>query len=285
MNDIRSALIWAVDHLAVAPTGARLEAELLLGHLLAKNRAFLFAYPERPLTPTQIERYQELIQQRAQGMPIAYLTGSREFWSLPLKVNQHTLIPRHETERLVELALELLPNEPLELLDLGTGSGAIALALASERPLWQLSACDKSLDALNIAEENARSLEYHNITFYHSDWFTSLPPKTYHAIVSNPPYIASEDPHLTQGDVRFEPISALVSGQDGLTDLQYIMTQSLNYLVPNGLLLMEHGYDQKNDIRALLNKLEYHEVECWQDLSGHDRVSGGRKKIKNNELS
>jgi release factor glutamine methyltransferase len=278
MNDIRSALAWAADILKTAHVEAHLEAEILLSHVLTKNRAYLFTYPERQLTEDQIQHYQTLIQQRAQGTPIAYLTGEREFWSLPLKVNRHTLIPRHETERLVELALELLPNEPgLSLLDLGTGSGAIALALASERPDWHITACDKSKEALDTAQENAKRLSIKNISFCHSDWFTSIPPKHYHAIVSNPPYIPAEDPHLKEGDVCFEPISALVSGQDGLTDLHYIITHSFERLLPYGLLLLEHGFDQKNDIRAILNKLSYCEVQCWQDLAGHDRVSSGRK--------
>lgn len=276
MINLHSALEEALRRLNPQNPDARLEAELLLGHLLNKNRAYLFAHPERTLTPAQLEHYNQLISQRAQGTPIAYLTGTREFWSLPLKVNEHTLIPRHETERLVELALELIPNNPqTRILDLGTGSGAIALALAKERPQWHINACDWSKEALVVAQENAQNLGIGNINFYHSNWFDNLPQSSYHAIVSNPPYIASQDPHLTQGDLRFEPLNALASGQDGLADLQYIIERSYRYLLPDGLLLLEHGYDQKNSVHAILKKMGYYNIRGWQDIQGHDRVSGG----------
>ncbi len=276
MNDIKTALAWALSLLS--PADARLEAEILLSYLLKKNRAYLFTYPEHQLSDEQFLHYKKLIIQRAEGVPIAYLTGQREFWSLTLKVNQHTLIPRHETERLVELALELLPaQDPLTILDLGTGSGAIALALAKERPHWKITACDKSKEALDIAQTNAQNLGLKNICFYQSDWFNSLPQTHYHAIVSNPPYVSTEDPHLQLGDVRFEPLSALVSEQEGLADIKKIVTQSYNYLLPHGLILLEHGYDQKIPIRAILNKLRYNKVQCWPDLSGQDRISGGWK--------
>jgi release factor glutamine methyltransferase len=276
MIDIRRALEQALQQLKTLCPDARLEAELLLCHLLHKNRSYLFTHPEKLLNPDQLEQYQQLITQRAQGIPIAYLTGVREFWSLTLKVNKHTLIPRHETERLVELALELIPNNPeTRILDLGTGSGAIALALAKERPKWNITACDYSLKALQVAKENARDLGITNISFYHSNWFDSLPYTPYHAIVSNPPYLAAQDPHLQKGDLRFEPLSALTSGQDGLGDLQYIIKYSYNYLLSNGLLLLEHGYDQKINVHAILNEVGYNRVHCWQDIQGHDRVSGG----------
>lgn len=278
MIEIRSALAWALSTLNKEQADARLDAEIILSHVLSKNRTYLFAYPERELNEEQIQQFKKLIFRRTQGTPIAYLTGHREFWSLDLEVNQHTLIPRHETERLVEITLELLPEKrELNILDLGTGSGAIALALASERPHWHITACDKSNDALAIAKSNAQRLNMTNISFYCSDWFSELPATQYHAIVSNPPYIAEEDPHLNKGDLRFEPISALASGQDGLTDLQYIVAKSLDYLLPNGLIVLEHGYDQKSPIQAILNKLGYCNVQCWQDIAGHDRVSNGWK--------
>lgn len=251
------------------------EAELLLGHTLNKSRAYLFAHPEELLTENQWETYHYLMAQNAQGIPLAYLTGQREFWSLDLKVNQHTLIPRHETERLVELALELLPNKPLDLLELGTGSGAIALALAKERPQWQIIASDISQEALDVAKENAAIHKLNNVGFHHSDWYTQIPQNQYHAIISNPPYIAEEDPHLQQGDLPFEPPHALVSGQDGLADLQCIIKHSPKYLLPKGLILLEHGYDQKAKVSAILKELGYKNIYCWQDLQGHDRVSGG----------
>jgi release factor glutamine methyltransferase len=280
MTSIRDALSDATKDLRPTNSDARFDAEMLLSHLLKKNRAYLFTYPENTLTSEQWQCFQELIQQRAQGVPIAYLTGQREFWSLPLKVNKHTLIPRHETERIVELALEYLPKEAtIDLLDLGTGSGAIALALASERPNWRITACDLSPEALKLAQENANQLHLLNVRFYHSDWFNDLPLKTYHAILTNPPYIAAGDPHLSIGDARFEPLSALVSGQNGLADLQCIITTSYEYLAPGGLLLVEHGYDQKSSIEAILNKLDYKDVTCWQDIGGNDRVSGGWRSV------
>lgn len=278
MNDIKTALSWALTVLNKEPTDARLDAEILLSYLLSKNRAYLFAFPEHQLSEEQITTYQHLILERSKGIPIAYLTGEREFWSLALKVNEHTLIPRHETERLVELALELLPShEPIKILDLGTGSGTIALALASERPHWQITACDKSKNALEVAQANAKRFALTNIHFYESDWFSALPNDTYHAIISNPPYIAKNDPHLQEGDVRFEPLSALVSEQEGLADIQVIAKEGYNHLLPKGLILLEHGYDQKSAIRAILNELGYCNVQGWQDISGQDRVSGGWK--------
>lgn len=280
MTDISSALRQAQAQLAQTHAEVLWEAELLLCHLLHKNRAYLYAHGEEQLEATVAHAFDKLINQRCQGIPIAYLTGLREFWSLPLKVNAHTLIPRHETERIVELALELIPDKPhTEILDLGTGSGAIALALAQERPHWLLYACDNSLEALSIAQENAHNLSINNVSFYHSYWFDQIPQKSYQAILSNPPYIALDDPHLKQGDLRFEPQTALASGQNGLADLHYIIEHSMNYLLPGGLLLLEHGYDQKKPISTILKQLAYENVHCWQDLLGHDRVSGGWRTI------
>lgn len=279
MSSIQATLNQALSVLEKSNPESRLEAEILLAHVLNKNRAYLFAHREALLTPEQLALYQTLITQRAKGSPLAYLTGTREFWSMTLKVNQHTLIPRHETERLVELALELIPNQPqVRILDLGTGSGAIALALAKERPHWIIDACDLSIEALKTAQENAKIQGLTEIQFYLSDWFSQLPLCQYDAIVSNPPYIAQDDPHLSQGDLRFEPLSALVSSQDGLADLQYLIKHSKEWLLPNGLLLVEHGYDQKNQICTILTNLEYQEVHCWQDIQGNDRISGGRYK-------
>ncbi|BCA96560.1 release factor glutamine methyltransferase [Legionella antarctica] len=276
MINIRMALKQALQKLDEFAPDSRLEAELLLSYLLNKNRGYLFAHPEELLSQTQLNKYQQLIEQRSQGTPIAYLTGSREFWSLSLKVNEHTLIPRHETERLVELALALLPNKPeIRVLDLGTGSGAIALALAKERPNWNISACDCSLETLGIAQINAQDHGITNVSFYYSNWFNNLPDTQYHAIVSNPPYIAENDPHLKQGDLRFEPLKALASSQEGFADLQCIITEGYEYLLPDGLLLLEHGSDQKIGTRAILERTGYRNIQCWQDIQGHDRVSGG----------
>jgi release factor glutamine methyltransferase len=254
----------------------RLESEILLSYVLNKNRAYLFSHPEVALTQQQAETYQDLLSQRDQGLPIAYLTGEREFWSLNVKVNEHTLIPRHETELLVELALEKIDDSKNTcILELGTGSGAISLAIAKEKPHWQIIACDLSEEALLVAKENATRHQLNNINFYHSDWFEKIPPRQYHAIISNPPYIAEGDPHLTEGDLRFEPQKALVSGQKGLADLQWISEQGYNYLLPTGMLLLEHGHDQKLHVQAILNKLGYKKVQTWQDIQGLDRVTGG----------
>lgn len=252
------------------------ESEILLGHAIDKNRAYLFAHPEELLTPQQLERYHHLKTQRALGVPIAYILGEREFWSLNLKVNPHTLIPRHETEQLVELALAFLPNQPdVCILELGTGSGAIALALGKERPQWQIFASDISPEALKVATENAQNHTLKNISFYQSDWFSQIPQRQYHAIIANPPYIAEHDPHLQQGDLCYEPRNALVSSQEGLADLQCIIEQGHEYLLPNGFILVEHGYEQKLKVQSILNKLGYKNVQCWHDIHGHDRVSGG----------
>lgn len=261
---------------AVLGQNPELEAEILLCYLLKKNRAYLFAHPEELLSDEQFATYQNLLAERAQGVPIAYITGEREFWSLNLKVNRHTLIPRHETELLVELALEKLPNSPNTcILELGTGSGAIAIALAKERPQWHIVACDVSEEALLIAKENALHHQLSNVTFYLSDWYSNVPQQQYHAIISNPPYIAEQDPHLNEGDLRFEPYNALASGQQGLADLLLIIKQGYDYLLPNGVLLLEHGYDQKLNVQAILIELGYKNVQSWKDIQGHDRVSGG----------
>lgn len=253
-----------------------IDAEIILSYVLNKTRSYLFAHPEKLLSSKQYSTYQDLMIQRAQGVPIAYLIGEREFWSIPLKVNRHTLIPRHETELLVELALKYLLNQPNAcILELGTGSGAISLALGKERPNWQIFASDISQEALSIAQENARANKINNVAFYHSNWFDKVPKRHYHAIIANPPYLAEQDSHLQKGDLRFEPKTALVSSQEGLADLQCIISQGHEYLFPNGLLLVEHGYEQQLKVHAIFKELGYKNLNCWQDIQGHDRVSGG----------
>lgn len=280
MIDIKRALSLAVSQLETYIDTARIDAEILLAHTLAKTRTYLYAHPEALLTKQQLLIFQQHVARRSLGTPVAHITGTREFWSLPLKVNNETLIPRPETELLVELMLSRLGHQAnARILDLGTGSGAIALALAKERNDWQISACDCSEGALKTAEENALMLGLHNIHFYHSDWFEQIKtPATFHAIVSNPPYIAANDPHLNTGDLRFEPIMALVSGREGLTALEHIIKHSLARLEPDGLLLIEHGYDQKRAVTSMLDDYGYKLVQCWKDFQGHDRVSGGIKR-------
>ena len=278
MTDIRHALDQATTLLTSTSPSARLDAELLLAKILNKSRTYFYSHPEAILTMIQQEQYQQIIKQRTAGQPIAYLTGTREFWSLPLKVSQDTLIPRPETELLVELTLTLLPNAPATVLDLGTGSGAIACALASERPDWQLLAVDKSQTALHVAYHNATQLGLHNLNVLCSNWFESIPKQLFHVIISNPPYIADNDPHLSQGDVRFEPRDALSSGDQGLDALNHIIEQSPEWLIPGGLLLLEHGFEQGSVVTSMLRKNGFEQVQCWKDWQGHDRVSGGQRK-------
>lgn len=280
MTDLKRALDLAVNQLSIYSSSARLDAEILLTHVIAKPRTFLYTYPETHLTKEQFIAFQRLITKRSMGTPIAYLTGTREFWSLPIKVNTCTLIPRPETELIVELTLNSLVHQwNANILDLGTGSGAIALALAKERPDWQITACDCSAGALNTAKENAQNLKLNNIKFCQSDWFEQIQsPQNFHAIVSNPPYIAANDPHLKEGDVRFEPSVALIAESSGFAALEHIIRHGLKRLEPAGLLFIEHGYDQKVSVMSMLQKYGYADVQCWQDWQGNDRVSGGKKR-------
>ncbi len=276
---IKQVLQQAISLLTETSPSARLDAELLMCFTLHRSRTYLYAHADDPLDDNQRATFQALVLKRVAGVPIAYLTGTREFWSLPLRVSADTLIPRPETELLVELALTMIADTPqASILDLGTGSGAIAIALASERPHWQILACDKSQTAVTIAQDNVKRLGLHTtVQVCCSDWFESIKKQPFHAIVSNPPYIAENDPHLTQGDVRFEPQQALVSGVDGLTSLRDIIEQSYDWLLPGGLLLVEHGFDQGRAVTDIFTQTGYQNVQCWKDWQGHDRVSGGWK--------
>lgn len=255
----------------------RLDAELLLGHVLAKPRSYLFSWPERELDAATLAQFEALLRQRVQGMPVAYLLGYREFWGLELQVSPATLIPRPDTERLVELALERIAlDKPARILDLGTGTGAIALAIASERPLAQVLAADISPAALTLAKANCERLGFKHVECVLSDWFSAIPSGSrFDLIISNPPYIPDSDPHLQQGDVRFEPRSALAAGDDGLADIRHLLEQAPRFLQAEGWLLFEHGYDQGAATTHLLQAAGYRQVQCHQDWAGHDRVSGG----------
>ena len=255
----------------------RHEAELLLLHVLGRERSWLFAHATDAVEPATEAAFAQLLQRRIQGEPVAYLLGRRGFWTLDLTVSPATLIPRPETERLVELALERLPaDRPLQVADLGTGSGAIALALASERPLAQVLATDMSPQALAVAAENARRHELVNVHFQQGSWHAALGQERFDLIATNPPYIAADDPHLLQGDLRFEPATALASGADGLDDIRVIIEGAPARLVAGGWLLIEHGWDQGPAIRALLEQAGFVEVSTALDLEHRDRVSLGR---------
>jgi release factor glutamine methyltransferase len=271
---IIASLLRAAD-LPDSPT-ARLDAELLLAAALGKSRSFLHTWPERIVPSDAALTFAHYLQRRRGGEPVAYILGQQGFWKLDLEVAPHTLIPRPDTELLVETALELLPATPAKVLDLGTGSGAIALALASERPAWQVTAVDRVLEAVALAERNRQRLHLHNVTVLSSHWFDALKDHRYSLIISNPPYIAAADPHLIAGDVRFEPASALVAGTDGLDDLRVIIAQAPQHLEAGGWLMLEHGYDQAAAVRDLLLAQGFVEVHSRVDLGGHQRISLGR---------
>lgn len=277
---VQEALAYGKSSLDTEQSEALRSAEILLQYVLHCTRAYFYTHSEQILTYEQIQLYQSLIHQRQQGTPIAYLIGQRSFWTFELKVSPATLIPRPETELIIERTLALTDaNLPLTVLDLGTGTGAIALALAAERPLWKITACDQSEAALAIAEDNARNLHL-PIHCVHSNWFQAFTNQRFDIIIANPPYLAKEDPHLQQGDLRFEPQSALVSGHDGLDDLRKIIAQSSTHLYPQGLLIVEHGYDQGEAVYQLFKQHAYQNVQSWTDWQGHSRIcSGNTEKI------
>ena len=270
---------------------ARIEVQCLLQLVLNVARAYLLAHPDRCLNEPEQARYDELLRRRLRGEPIAYLLGEREFFGLNFKVTPATLIPRPETELLVELALQRisqpLPASPYQgrsthvcrVLDLGTGCGAIALAIAHSRPDVEVLACDNSAAALDVARENAQRRGIANVAFMQSDWYGALDAQRFNLIVSNPPYVAATDPHLAQGDLRFEPSSALASGDDGLHDIRHIVAHAQAHLEPGGWLLFEHGYDQSAQVCRLLSHAGFDEIFSARDLAGIERVSGGLRQI------
>ncbi len=266
----------AHQKLADSPS-ARFDAEILMAYVLESSRSFLYANPELELPRVRSEAFKKLVKQRALGQPIAYLTGSCEFWSLPLKVNPDVLIPRPETEILVETALNKIPIEPdWRIADLGTGSGAIALAMASERKKCEIHATDISAAAIAVARENANLLHQRGIQFHCGSWTEPL-RGSFHLIVSNPPYIDASDPHLKRGDLRFEPGMALTPGTDGLESIRQISQLARPKLLEGGWLMFEHGWDQGPATREILNTAGFINVETLQDLQGHDRVTLGER--------
>ena len=260
---------------------ARLDIELILCHILQKNRTWLFTWPDQTLNDEQQRLFEVFFQRRKAGEPVAHIIGQREFWSLPLAVNNSTLIPRPDTELLVESALELFsgdePGRERKCLDLGTGTGAIVLALASEKPHWQLLGVDKSADAVALAEKNRSQFNFNHVRIHKSDWFAQIQAQMFDVIVSNPPYVDPQDPHLDQGDVRFEPRSALIADKHGLADIEFIICESWNYLTGGGWLLLEHGYDQADAVCELLRARGFTAIATRRDFGGNQRVSIGQK--------
>lgn len=278
MTALGEALRAGQRRLAASAIGEpQLEAALLLADALGTSRAYLVAHPEHPLAPAELAGFEERLARRCQGEPLAYIRGRQGFWSLELRVSPATLIPRPETELLVEIALTELPaGQALRVADLGTGCGAIALALAIERPLWRITAVDTSPEALGMAIINRDRLHATQVDLRLGSWLTPFPETRFDAILSNPPYVARADPHLSRGDLRFEPLAALTPGPSGLEAIRTISIQAPAHLTPGGWLWLEHGWDQGPAVRALLTGAGLAEVRTWRDLSGQERVSGGR---------
>jgi release factor glutamine methyltransferase len=282
--NIQEAITYATQLFLISPVSRPehvskknllLDAEVLLSFCLEKPRSFLFTWPEQELTEIQISQFKNIINKRAENFPLAYLVGQQEFWSLPFKVNQDVLIPRPETECLVEFILEHFPNtkEKLFALDLGTGSGALALALASERQNWFITACDQSSGALNIAKENAQNLNINNVEFIKSDWFQNIPNLEFDLIVSNPPYVCNNAVELVNESIQFEPASALCAGADGLDDIKIICAEASRFLKPDALIVIEHGSSQAQAVKEIFEQNNFNQVKCFNDYSGLNRFT------------
>ncbi|WP_416305004.1 peptide chain release factor N(5)-glutamine methyltransferase [Neptunicella sp. SCSIO 80796] len=272
MTDIQSALGWARAELGEVENPG-LEASILLCHCLQCESVYLHTWPEKKIETSLLDQYRQLVNKRKTGQPVAYLLGYRDFWTLRLQVSPHTLIPRAETELLVEQALGLDLPKNAKVLDLGTGTGAIALALASEKPQWQVTAVDFKSEAVELARQNAVINQLHQVTILQSNWFSALAENKFDLIVSNPPYVETDSPWLKQGDVRFEPSSALTSGKDGLDDIRHIAEASANHLCLNGFILLEHGYQQQSAVHKILENKGFSSIHCIKDLANLDRAT------------
>jgi release factor glutamine methyltransferase len=274
-NSIANLITQAMKLLNASSDSARLDVEILLCTVLHKERIYLLTWPENILSDKQLSLFLTLLERRLQGEPIAYITGVKEFWSLPLAVSPSTLIPRPDTETLVELVLECYHNrENISCLDLGTGTGAIALALASENATWNIDAIDFNEQAVELAQRNAKDLGLTQVNIYQSDWFAEVEPtKKFDLIVSNPPYIDCQDENLNQGDVRYEPSTALIASDNGLADIKHIADLARRYLMSQGQLYFEHGYEQGDKVRKILLASGFEKVKTEKDLNGHDRIT------------
>lgn len=272
---VDQALRDAAERLSASDT-SRLDAEVLLAWVCQVDRTWLYTWGDRRLSADQSSRFGELVARREQGWPVSYLTGYREFWGLELSTAPSTLIPRPDTERLVEAALAVAGAGPGALLDLGTGTGAVALAFASERPQWRVIGVDLLPEAVALAQANAERLGIANAEFLRGDWFAGLDGRRFEVIVSNPPYIADDDPHLARGDLRFEPRSALVASAQGMAALELLVDRAPRYLQAGGWLWLEHGFEQAAAVRERLGWAGFAKVESHRDLGGRERVSGGQ---------
>lgn len=278
MTSLKNILIKAAHQLAKSQI-PKLDAEILLSFTLNIPRSYLYAHPEETINSKKIVIFEDLLKRRLQGEPIAYITGHQEFWSMDLLVSSDVLIPRPETEILIETAIALFSSEEhCHVLDLGSGSGAIALAIAKERTCWDVMGVDRSEKAVVIAKNNQQRLQIFNVDFLKSDWFAAISEeRLFNLIVSNPPYIPQNDPHLKQGDVRFEPKESLISGVDGLDAVRFIAANAARYLKSSGYLIFEHGYDQKASVKSILQQNHFVSIQSKKDLAGKDRVTLGKK--------
>lgn len=278
-NSIKNQIDFGASLLEKVSDSAKLDSQVLLSLILGKEINYLYTWPEKILSVSELSLFNSLIQERLSGKPIAYITGVKEFWSLPFYCNASTLIPRPDTEVLIEQVLSEAEQHltgKINCIDLGTGTGAIALSLASEKPEWNIEAIDYSDDAITLAKKNAQHLNIHNVHIYQSDWFSNVQlEKRFDIIISNPPYIDENDIHLSQGDVRFEPLSALVAKDKGLADIEKIAKESKQYIKKGGYLFFEHGYNQGEEVRNIMSALQFSHIKTVQDYSGNDRITFG----------